>query len=140
MTNYDPYTHATALGLPVIHTTIPTGHGGLWIPRHHAIYLAPDLHPHRERCTLSHEIQHAIRDTKHTWGSREHHRIIESQCDRDAAMLLIPFDDLLEQVSEHADPGAWAANLRVTGRMIRARIRALTPSQLQLLDAAHLDP
>lgn len=140
MTSYDPYTHAERLGIPVRPAVLPYGLGGLWLPEHRTIYLSHDLHPIRARCTCGHEVQHVIRGVKHTRGSREWHRVIEAQCDRDAAALLISVEDLADQVAGSADPGEWATNLRVTGRMIRARLRSLTPGERELLDTIHLDP
>lgn len=140
MTSYDPYAHAEQLGIPVRPAVLPYGLGGLWLPEHRTIYLSHDLHPIRARCTCGHEVQHVIRGVKHARGSRELHRVIEAQCDRDAAALLISVEDLADQVASSTDPGEWAANLRVTGRMIRARLRSLTPGERELLDTIHLDP
>lgn len=140
MTSYDPYAHAEQLGIPVRPAVLPYGLGGLWLPEHRTIYLSHDLHPIRARCTCGHEVQHVIRGVKHTRGSREWHRVIEAQCDRDAARMFISFEEMTEQVRSSTDQGEWAMNLRVTGRMIRAYLRSLTPGQLELLESIHLDP
>lgn len=140
MTSYDPYAHAEQLGIPVRPAVLPYGLGGLWLPEHRTIYLSPDLHPIRARCTCGHEVQHVIRGVKHTRGSRERHRVIEAQCDRDAARMFISFEEMAEQVRSSTDQGEWAMNLRVTGRMIRAYLRSLTPGQLELLESIHLNP
>lgn len=65
---------------------------------------------------------------------------MEHDCDRVAAQRLIPFPALADEVAGSADPGLWAMSLRVNGRMIRARLRSLTPGERELLDTIHLDP
>ena len=141
MSTYDPETHLThVLGVHLIEEPFASPHGAIWVPRHNTVWIQPNLHPHRRRSTLGHEAQHIELGVKHTNGSIERHRIIENLCDTRAARRLITVEDLAEQVSISPDPGEWAANLRVTGRMIRARLRSLTPGQRRLLDSIHLDP
>lgn len=137
---YEPEEHAAALGLDVIDLDPQQGRLGLYIPRLRAIIIKPDLHPHDRRTVLAHEIRHHETGTRHTYTGREEQLRVEHDCDRVAAQRLIPFPALADEVAGSADPGLWAMSLRVNGRMIRARLRSLTPGERELLDTIHLDP
>lgn len=137
---YEPEEHAEALGLDIILMDPQQGRYGLYVPRLRAILLRPGLHPHDRRVVASHEIVHHETSTSHAYSSIEEQRRVEHHCDRVAAGRLIAFSDLAREVSQSPDPGLWATNLRVNGRMIQARLRALSPEQRQLLDSIHLDP
>lgn len=116
------------------------GRYGLSVPRPRAILLRPDLHPHDRRVSASHEIVHHETSTSHVYSSIEEQRRVEHHCDRVAASRLRTFSDLAREVSRSPASGVWATSLRVNGRMIQARLLAVSPEQRQLLDSIHLDP
>lgn len=55
---YDPYEHAEALGIEVIHRPIRSAHG-LWLPDHNLIVIRSGMRRIHDRSALAHEIAHA---------------------------------------------------------------------------------
>jgi Zn-dependent peptidase ImmA (M78 family) len=80
--SYDPFEHADALGIKVLHRPIRTANG-LWLPDHNTIVIKTGLRRILERSTLAHEIGHA--ELGHVDDCRKHER----QADRYAAAHLI---------------------------------------------------
>ena len=94
---YDPWVHANALHLTVIHDRIEAydieGNkiDGIYDDRANAITLESRLSDRFARCVLAHEVQHAIhRDP--TTRDRRRYRKQEARADRQAAVMLV--DDL----------------------------------------------
>lgn len=81
----DPYEHAEALGIEVIHGTLRTA-TGLWLPERNLIVIRKGMRRVHDRSTLAHEIAHA--ELGHRWSTPKH----EVQADRRAAQNLIDPD------------------------------------------------
>lgn len=104
-TTRDPYEHAAALGLTVIHRPIRTS-TGMWIPEEDLIVIRSGMRRVHDRSTLAHEIAHAV--LGHQWSTPKHER----QADTLAAQHLIEPErfwaaaewcDSIEQVAVECD-------------------------------------
>lgn len=119
-TTYDPYDHADQLGVPVIWEC--PGPNKLGLLHNDVIYLKPGQSYRQERCTLSHEIVHyEFQDCPtldHVWHARR-----EARCDRMAAERLIDPGQFMDCVKWTMDPGAWAVELNVTRRILKAYLK-----------------
>ena len=56
----DPHAHALSLGLAIASNALPQGWRGAYSHPHRTIYLVKGMSEREYRCTLAHEIQHAI--------------------------------------------------------------------------------
>lgn len=112
MKGYDPYTHAEALGIEVIHRPIRTANG-FWYPDHNTIVIRSGMRAVHDRSALAHELGHA--ELGHPDDRPKH----EVQADRYAAERLIDEDQALELCRWTQDPARIAAELGVSGRLWR---------------------
>jgi hypothetical protein len=86
--DYDPWQHAERLSLTVEERKLPSRHRGEYHHGERLILLAPGLNHREARCTLTHEILHALAgDTPSPFGPL--HRRQEIRARRGAAHLLI---------------------------------------------------
>lgn len=109
---YDPYFHAADLGIEVIERPIRTANG-MWIPDHNVIVLRSGMKAVWQRSTLAHELGHV--EYGHTVDSPKN----EVQADRYAAENMIDHNRLLELMEWTPDSALLAAELEVTGRLLR---------------------
>lgn len=84
----DPFAYATTLGIEVVRQRL-VGANGLWIPEHRVVVLNTCMDEVKSRCTLAHELAHAV--LGHTDSSPLH----EWQADRYAATHMIAREDFL---------------------------------------------
>lgn len=85
---YDPWQHAEGLRLTVEERKLPSRHRGEYHHAERLILLAPGLSHREARCTLTHEILHALAgDTSTPFGPL--HRRQEIRARKGAAHLLI---------------------------------------------------
>jgi len=109
---YDPYEHAAALGVRVIHRPLTTG-TGLWVPDHRVVFIQERMHAVHDRSTLAHELGHA--DLGHR-DSRPKHEVM---ADRYAAENMVDPDELLDLMKWSPDPSRWANEMSVSTKLIR---------------------
>lgn len=118
-TAYDPWAHAQDLGLTIIETHMEgTMRGAYWHDQR-LITLRPGLTQRATRCTLTHEIAHAIAGDRPTrFGPL--HRKAELIADRRAANLLVDANEYAaaEQL-RGAHHAAIAHELNVTPKVLR---------------------
>jgi len=112
MERYDPYAHAEALGIPVIHRNL-THANGMWLPRERVIVIQQRMRVVHDRSALAHEIGHAILGHE-TDGPRE-----EVQADKIAASNLIRLDECLDVMRYVPDFHLLALELGVSTRILR---------------------
>jgi Zn-dependent peptidase ImmA (M78 family) len=117
MGDYDPYAHAAALGIEVIHRPIRTANGR-WFPQHNTIVIREGLRAVIDRNTLAHELGHAT--LGHVADSAKN----ETQADRIAAGNLIQHDDLLRVSRWTNHHQTIAKELGVTSRILRVYLNA----------------
>lgn len=111
---YDPYLHAAALGLTVIHTEAdlrPQDDGAYFIDRG-TIHLRPGMRSVQEWCVLAHENFHAVN------GHADSGPKNEVIADRDAAEVLVDRARLIELMSWTPDLARWAHELGVTPKVV----------------------
>lgn len=110
--SYDPYAHAEALGIHVIHRPIRTAHE-LWLPDYNAIVIRTGLRVIHDRCALAHGLAHAV------LGHRDDRPKHEVQADTLAARNLVDRDTLHALTLWAPDCHRLAAELGVTTRIAR---------------------
>ncbi len=127
---YNPYNHATELGLEVIYGPVSPGNDGEYFEETRRIVLREGLNSRQERCTLAHEIVHAeFHDRPMPIGPAHWKR--EHRCDRIASERLITADEFTRVTQLSNDSGQWCLELGVTADILMAYIR----SQEELLSA-----
>lgn len=109
---YDPYEHAEALGITVIHRNIRT-ENGRWYPQHNLIVIREGLRRVHDRSALAHEIAHAL------LGHHDDRPKHEVQADRLAAENLIDLDECRELMKWTPDCARLARELDVSTRLAR---------------------
>lgn len=120
---YSPGDQLQQLGIRVIHTWLRDTWAA-WSPSQRTIVLASGLSAIQERCVLAHEVEHVLADDRGCTGGPLA-VFAERRADREAARKLIAISDLAE-VAQHTDSlQLAAAQLQVTERMLRIRLRDL---------------
>jgi len=115
---YEPHGHAETLGVQVEYRHL-RGRKGEYRHRDRLIVIREGMSSRQERCTLAHEIQHALAGHRRSpfgvVNSRQ-----EAYADRMAARLLIcPDEYALAEELHGAHTGAMADELEVTLHMLR---------------------
>lgn len=122
---WDPYRHAAAERLLVIHASITET--GLYSARHRTILLRTGMPAILDRCTLAHELGH--HHYRHTASTPTHERLADAW----AAQHLIDLHDLVTCATTFPEnPERWCGELAVTPHMLRVWIS--TPSNYQEAD------
>lgn len=119
--DYDPYAHAEQMGLTIEYQQLRTDYG-LYVPQSNLVLLRPRMTVTVERSVLAHEIQHHIhshRRTSGVWSLRQ-----ERIADLEAARQLITPERLHDAQLWSSDPAEWCIDLRVTGDILLAYLRA----------------
>jgi Zn-dependent peptidase ImmA (M78 family) len=109
---YDPYEHAEALGITVVHAPIRTAHE-LWLPDRNTIVVRSGLRRVHDRSALAHGVAHAV------LGHEDDRPKHEVQADRLAAANLIDLDECLELMKWTPDCARLARELDVSTRLAR---------------------
>ncbi|KTR02042.1 ImmA/IrrE family metallo-endopeptidase [Curtobacterium luteum] len=107
---YDPYEHADALGIEVIHRKLRTANG-FWYPDHSLIVIRQGMRAVHDKSALAHELAHA------TLGHRDSTPKHEKTADRLAAGRLINAGEALAVCQWTDDPAKIAAELGVSQRL-----------------------
>lgn len=110
---YNPYDHADALGITVIHRPIRTANG-MWLHDHNLIVLKTGMRVLHDRTTLAHELAHA------TLGHRGSTPKNELAADRYAGELLVDPREVEQTISGVSDLPSLALELQVSERVLRA--------------------
>ena len=110
---YDPFEHAEAIGLQVIHRPIRTAHE-LWLPDLYTIVLKKGLRSVHQRNALAHGIGHAA--LGHVDDRPKH----EHQADQYASLYLIDPAEFAAVTRWTNDPATIALELGVTQRLLEA--------------------
>lgn len=111
----DPYAYAVTLGIDVVRQPLD-GVNGLWIADHRVVVLNTGMDEVKERCTLAHELAHAV--LGHTDSSPLH----EWQADRYAATHMIAREDFLQWWPRCETLEELATQLDVTKKLVLAYI------------------
>lgn len=115
---YRPAEHAAALGLRVEYFWPTTGRKGEYRHDERLIVIRPGMSHRQERCTLAHEIAHALAgDVRSAFGPVNARQ--ESRADQRAAQLLVDLDEYRLAERLHGPHcGAIADELDVTVHML----------------------
>lgn len=116
--NDEPHLHAEQLGVPVEYGRLRDGRKGEYRHRESRIVLRPGMSRRQERCTLAHEIQHALAaDVRSVFGLVNARQ--EARADIRAAQMLIDLDEYRAAERLHGPhSGAIADELDVTLHML----------------------
>ena len=109
---YNPYDHADALGIDVIHRPIRTANG-MWLPEHNLIVIRSGMRALHDRSTLAHEIAHA--NLGHSSSAAKN----ELAADRYAGELLIHPRECEKASLGVPDLPSLALELQVSERILR---------------------
>lgn len=109
--NYNPYDHADALGITVIHRPIRTANG-MWLPEHNLIVIRTGMRVLHDRTTLAHEIAHAV------LGHSDSTPKNELAADRYAGELLIHPNECEKASQGVPDLPSLALDLQVSERVL----------------------
>jgi hypothetical protein len=121
---YEPHAHAEALGLEVAYARLREGRKGEYRHRDKLIVVRRGLSGRQERCTLTHEIMHALAGHRRSPFGIVNARQ-EAHADRMASMHLIcPDEYALAEELHGSHAGALADELDVTLHMLRVWRRA----------------
>ena len=136
---YDPWKHASDLGLTIIEERLPAKLRGEYRHGDQLILLARGMSHRQARSTLAHEIQHAIAgDTPTQFGPRHH--LQERRACRAAAFILIdPHEYAEAERLREGHLSAIAYDLVVTRSVIsdwRHYWASVSPSSLMALRAS----
>lgn len=126
--SYCPFAHAEALGLRVEHGALRAPRKGEYRHDERLIVLRRGLDDLQARCTLSHEIQHAIAgDVRSMFGPVNARQ--ECLADRRAAALLVDPAEYAEAEAIHGPHcGAVADELGVTLHMLTVWRERVAPT------------
>lgn len=111
MTGYDPFAHAHALGIQVVHRNLNSANG-LWVPDMRVIFLQSRMRAIHERSVLAHELGHAV------LGHRRSTPKQEVQADRWAVAKLIDPEQVRAVAAQTDDIGAWCHELNVSADIL----------------------
>lgn len=108
---------------------------GAWVASERVILIDRDLTQTERRCTLAHELAHI--DLGHVEARGWFARRLEREADRLAAKrLLADIEAIADAICTHPlDPDLVAEQLGVTLRMLRKRLKRLTPSETSYIEA-----
>lgn len=110
---YDPYEHAEALGIEVIHRPIKSA-CGLWLPDHNLIVIRSGMRRIHDRSTLAHEIAHA------ELGHTDDRPLHEKRADMFAAEYLVAEPEARRAAAIVPDIHGLAFELCVSVRILSA--------------------
>jgi Zn-dependent peptidase ImmA (M78 family) len=110
---YDPWEHASLLGIEVVVRQLRAANG-LWFPEYGEILIDKRLRPAQQRLVLAHELGHGA--LAHPDDRPKH----EKQADQFAARNLICPDELADLYGWCEDEQRIVAELGVTTRLFRA--------------------
>lgn len=116
---YDPYDHADALGITVIHRPIRTANG-MWLPEHNLIVIKSGIRVLHDRTTLAHELAHA------TLGHHDSRPKHEVAADRYAGELLIDPQEAEKAILGVSDLSTLALELQVSERVLKVWLERRT--------------
>lgn len=116
---YDPWSHAHELGLSVIEGPLPPRTHGLYVHAERQVILRPGLSERAARCTLAHEIQHAIAGDEPTWSMHLHRKAEVLASRRAAWMLIDPYEYAQAEREHDGHPAPMAHALNVTVKVLR---------------------
>lgn len=121
---YKPTEHADMLGLRVEHGRLPADRKGQYVHDDRIIVIRRGLSARQERCTLAHEVAHAVAgDVRSAFGPVNARQ--EARADRLAAWWLIDEREYAAAEMLHGPHrGAIADELDVTLHMLRVWRRA----------------
>lgn len=107
---------------------------GEWDPNSRTIWLHRELTPPQRRCTLTHELVHALRDDEGC-----HDDVLDARQEtvvrKITARLLISVDQLAEHIAWTVEHSELAEDLDVDLDTLYDRLRWLTPAEIEQVEA-----
>lgn len=106
---------------------------GEWDPNTRTIWLHRDLSPAQRRCTLAHELVHAMRDDEgcHDDVLDAHQETVVRKI---TARLLISADALADRIAWTLEHSELAEDLAVDVATLYDRLRWLTPAEIEQIE------
>lgn len=126
----DPYSYAETLGIDVVWQPLTARTNGLWIPEHRLVVLRPGMTEIQDRCTLAHELAHAV------LGHEDSSPFNEWQADRYAATHQVCREDFLYWWPKCGSLDDLAFELGVTKKLALAYVSLVDPTAIPLRHAA----
>lgn len=124
--------------ITLVRTALPDGEMGRWYPAQRTIVLHDALTQREARCTLTHELMHALKADFHIddpWLAGKQERA----CQELVARALIPLERLATEGRICADDHQLAEVLDVDLDTLRVRIDSLTDGEIAVLHGADED-
>lgn len=119
----DPHAYAGTLGIEVVKQPLE-GVNGLWISEHRLVVLNVGMSEVKERCTLAHELAHAV------LGHADSSPLHEWQADRYAATHMVCREDFLYWWPRCLTLDDLAFELQVTKKLALAYVGLVAPNSL----------
>lgn len=116
---YDPWNHAHELGLCVVERELPPRMHGQYVHTERLVILRPGLSARAARCTLAHEIQHALAGDEPTWSLHLHRKAEVLASRRAAWMLIDPYEYAEAERLHDGHTPSMAHALNVTAKVLR---------------------
>ena len=131
---FDPFEEAERLGVSVEYDPwcLAPDECGAWLPQFNGIFLRPGMATALERTVLAHELGHVHHD------HRESSPRTEILANLWAANHLIDIELLVDAMRCSTDPQVWAAELRVTPRLLRLFTRVYEPDIARIVASSTL--
>lgn len=130
---YNPWDHASALGLRVVRRDLPAGMRAAWHAPSRTVLLDRGLSQRERRCSLAHEVVHAERHDSCRQTAR-----IEAEVHLVAARRLITLEALADALCWTKDPGVLVDELWVDRVTLECRWDGLDPHERAWLEQRFL--
>lgn len=111
------------------------GRNAQWFPQHRIIAMHSDLRGKRWRCSIVHELAHAILDHPAPCGNTFYDQRVEIEADVLAALILMPdLDAIAQEIATTSHHGHAAAQLGVIYDLLEVRLSCLTADERAYMD------
>lgn len=116
---YDPWSHAYELRLNIVEADLPPAVNGEYRHRDRTIILRRGLTARAARCTLAHEIQHALAGDEPTCSTVLQRKAERLASRRAAWMLIDPYEYAQAELEYDGHAPSIAHALNVTVKVLR---------------------
>ena len=117
--SYDPWSHAYELRLDIIEGDLPPCVNGEYRHRDRTVILRRGLSQRAARCTLAHEIQHALAGDEPTCSTTMQRKAELLASRRAAWMLIDPYEYAQAEHERDGHQASMAHDLNVTVKVLR---------------------
>lgn len=141
---YNPYAHASELGIEVKHVKFSGKIIGYYDHEIRTIYISSTLSLVYAACVLAHELVHAVyEDSAELMQDPVYRKQAEKRCDELAAKNLMPETKLIDILKRYESPETWYETMCIMPWVLKNYLANLNPTQrahLESLTGRDLSP